>query len=281
MNRIGINLWNWNNAPSEDYIKWMERAADMGFGAVELPMTDLESVRWDQVRDFARNRQLEITLCASLPAGRDISSFDAQERENARAYLLKCCDIGGCLGAKVLAGPIYSGGGKRHWLQADDRKREWDYAVQGLREISAEAEKNGLKLGIEPINRYRTSMVNTVEQGLQMAEDIAMANVGLLFDTYQANIEETDPALALSRAVGLGKLAHFHACENNREAPGRGHIDWKGLTQVLVSGGYTGHCTMELFCKGGLDASWQCSEDRDEEARRGLDCLASFLKQTI
>ena len=89
MNRIGINLWNWSNDPSEDYIKWITRAADMGFRAVELPMLNLDSVCWETVGEYARSRKLEITMCASLPAGRDISSFKEEERENARQEYLE------------------------------------------------------------------------------------------------------------------------------------------------------------------------------------------------
>ena len=279
MNRIGINLWNWSNEPLREYETWISRAADMGFGAVELPMTDLDGVCWEKVGQLAREKDLEITMCASLPSGRDISSFKGEERENAREYLLRCCRIGGILGAKALAGPVYSGGGKRHHLTAEEKKLEWDYAVEGLKEIAAKAKENGLTLGIEPINRYRTSMVNTVEQGMRMVEAIGMDNVGLLYDTYQANIEEADMAGALQMAAQQGKLVHFHACENNRQPPGSGHIDWVSLTGILKQWGYGGHWTMELFCQGGLDAPWQCGSDRDKEAKKGLAYLRSLFRE--
>lgn len=278
MNKIGINLWNWSATPYEDFVKWINHAANLGFAAVELPMAKLD-VPWEEIKKVIDERKLEVTLCASLPLGRDISNFKQEDRENARNYLLQCCEIGGFLGAKVLVGPMYSGGGKCHLLDEEQKKIEWDYAVCGLREIAEAAAKNYLCLGVEPINKYRTSMVNTAKQGLQMINDIDMDNVGLLFDTYQANIGESDIAGALREVAREGKLAHFHACENHRGVPGTGHIDWKALAKVLKEEKYTGHYTMEAFCAGGLDAPWICEEDRDAEAKRGLEYLTSLLTE--
>lgn len=277
MNRIGINLWNWSSRPFENFEGLIEKTAALGFDAVELPMGELEAVDWNGVRQAAERDHLEITLCASLPVGSDISNFEELPRKKAEDYLLRCCEIGGILGAKVLSGPIYSGGGKRHLLNEEMKKREWEYAVSGLRNVARKAEENGLKLGIEPINRYRTSVVNRAEQGLAMCEDIGESNVGLLYDTYQANIEEKNVALALETVLKNQKLAHLHTCENHRGAPGSGHIEWKEIAWLLKKYEYEGHCTMELFCPGGLDASWETTEDRDREAADGLRYLKSIL----
>lgn len=272
MNRIGINLWNWSNRPFEDFEGLIEKTATFGFDAVELPMGELD-VNWDRVRQAAERNHLEITLCASLPVGSDISNFEESARQQAETYLLRCCEIGGILGAKVLSGPIYSGGGKRHLLDEEKKKKEWEYAVSGLRNIARKAAENGMKIGIEPINRYRTSVVNRAEQGLAMCEDIGESNTGLLYDTYQANIEEKDVAQALEFVLKKQKLVHLHTCENHRGAPGSGHIAWKEIARLLKEYGYEGHCTMELFCPGGLDASWAAEKDRDKEAKDGLHFL--------
>ena len=161
MSKIGINLWNWSSKPAREMEQLIDKVGALGFDAVELPMGDLDSVDWDHIRQALERNHLELTLCASLPAGSDISSFEDCQREKASQYFLRCCELGGYLGAKVLSGPIYSGGGKRHLLSEELKKKEWDLAVSGLRAIALKAAENGLKLGIEPINRYRTSMVNT------------------------------------------------------------------------------------------------------------------------
>lgn len=112
--------------------------------------------------------------------------------------------------------PVYAGGAKAHNLNIDDRKREWELAVNGLKEMADIARECGVVIGVEPVNRYRTSVVNTVEQALQMVADIDKANIQILFDTYQANIEESNVCTALEIVLKAGKLAHFHACENNK-----------------------------------------------------------------
>ena len=277
MSKIGINLWNWSSKPAREMEQLIDKVGALGFDAVELPMGDLDSVDWDHIRQALERNHLELTLCASLPAGSDISSFEDCQREKASQYFLRCCELGGYLGAKVLSGPIYSGGGKRHLLSEELKEKEWDLAVSGLRAIALKAAENGLKLGIEPINRYRTSMVNTAEQALCMCSDIGEENVGLLYDTYQANIEEISIADSLECVLKKNKLAHLHTCENHRGAPGSGHIDWDNIARVLKENHYTGHCTMEMFCQGGLDASWNTPEDRDQQAVNGLRFLKNLL----
>lgn len=72
----------------------------------------------------------------------------------------------------------------------DDEKKEWELAVTGIRKVSAIAKECGVRLALEPLNRYRTSVVNTAAQALKLVSDIGEENVGVHFDTYQAGIEE-------------------------------------------------------------------------------------------
>ena len=110
-----------------------------------------------------------------------------------------------------------------------------------------------------------------------MCADIGEENTGLLYDTYQANIEEKNVAQTLAQILKEEKLVHLHTCENHRGVPGSGHIDWQTIAQLLKESNYIGHCTMELFCAGGLDASWDAAEDRDREAENGLRFMRKLL----
>ena len=279
MNAIGINLWNWCKGMGEDCIGLPEKAVNMGFSAVELPMT--EPVIPERLKEEIRQTGLEVSLCAALGSGRDLSNFDETVRKHTMAYLTECLKTGEAIGASVFCGPLYTGGGKRHWLSLDEQRREWELAVNGVKELSRRAGECGIKLALEPLNRYRTSVANTCEQVLQMIKDIDEENVGLHYDTYHACLEEKDLLLSLKTALQSGKMMHFHACANNRGAPGQGIIPWDQVMDLLVQYGYDGHITMETFALGGLDSSWiQVHEEPDELAVKGLNYLKDYFKRS-
>jgi len=270
MNRFGISLWNWIQTFGDEHLGLIDKVAEIGFGAVEIGMNKT-CFDYAAVRKKVEANGLELTLCAALVKGRDISSFDESVRNSTKRYLTDCFKVAERMNARLFAGPVFAGGGKAHGLNSDDRKREWDLAVAGLREMAGVAMECGVVIGLEPVNRYRTSVVNTVAQALQMVADIDKPNVGILFDTYHANIEETNVCTALEEVLKKGKLVHFHACDNNRGAPGMGHMPWRDLALLLKKYGYQGHLTMETFAAGGLDGGWQpLATTQDELADIGL-----------
>ncbi|MEG2395348.1 MAG: sugar phosphate isomerase/epimerase family protein, partial [Ruthenibacterium sp.] len=221
---------------------------------------------------------LAVSLCAALGTGRDLSNFDAAVRRDTMEYLTACLHTAGKLGASVLAGPLYTGGGKCHRLSDEDKKREWNLAVTCLQRLAQTARQEGVQLALEPLHRYRSSVMNTAAQALQMVRDIGCGNVGVHFDTFHANIEETDVCAALESVLQKEKLFHFHACANNRGAPGMGHLPWQQIFLLLKRYGYTGHITMETFAPDAMDAAWYpLAQSEDALARAGID----FLKRAV
>lgn len=276
MNYLGINLWNWLPALSRDCVGLPTRAAEMGFTAVELPMTTTQPI--PELEQEIRDLGLGVTLCAALGPGKDLSSFDPQVRASTMEYLTQCLETGVRAGASVLAGPLYAGGGKRHALPPEEKEREWELAVTGLQELSRRAGEYGIKLAIEPLCRYRTSVVNTVDQGLAMIRDVDSPNLGLHYDTFHACLEEADLIASLEKALDSGRVYHFHACANNRGGPGEGILPWDRVLPLLKEKNYPGHVTMETFAPGGLDASWvHVHPQPDEVARRGINFLRRYF----
>ena len=278
MNPIGINLWNWHPSLGAHCLGLPQRIAAMGFTAIELPMSVpvVDAALIQQIRDSG----LRVSLCASLGPGRDLSSFDPAVRTSTMEYLTACLKTGEALGADVLCGPLYAGGGKRHWLSGEDKKRELELAVTGLQELARRAADYGIPLSVEPVNRYRTSVCNTVGQVLALLDAVGADNVGLHYDTYQACIEEKDLLGSLEQVLAAGKLTHFHACANNRGAPGQGILPWEDILGLLQRYGYGGHITMETFALGGLDSSWvQVHEEPDALALAGLTYLKRYFER--
>jgi D-psicose/D-tagatose/L-ribulose 3-epimerase len=102
-----------------------------------------------------------------------------------------------------------------------------------------------MTLAIEPLNRFETFFLNTAADAVRLCDEVNHPNVGILFDTFHANIEEKDVAAGY-RTVAR-HLKHVHTCENDRGIPGSGHVDWKAVFQALRDIGYDGWLTIESF----------------------------------
>ena len=121
-------------------------------------------------------------------------------------------------------------------------EQEWKWVVDGLREVYAYAQKSGVRMASEPLNRFETYFVNRGDQALKLAQDVG-PECGVCLDVFHMNIEEVD-MFATIRKVGK-RLADVHVAENNRMAPGMGNVDWRKLVATLNEVGYQGALTME------------------------------------
>ena len=123
-------------------------------------------------------------------------------------------------------------------------EQEWQWAVESMKEIYAYAQSVGIKLGIEPINRFETYFINRGEQALALAEATG-PDCGVCLDVFHMNIEEENMYDTI-RKVGT-KLAGLHVADNNRMAPGMGHFDWKKIISTVQEIGYD-HVLSVEFC---------------------------------
>ena len=120
-----------------------------------------------------------------------------------------------------------------------------EWLVDALQQCCAAAQPHGVRLALEPLNRYETDLIHTVAEGLELLDQVGAENMGLLLDTFHMNIEERDPAGAI-RAAGEHTF-HFHVADSNRWYPGDGHMDFRHLLAVLDGIGYTGYVSGEFM----------------------------------
>lgn len=123
-------------------------------------------------------------------------------------------------------------------------EEEWEWAVQSMKEVYDYAEKSGILLGIEPINRFETYFINRGDQALALADEVG-PNCGVCLDTFHMNIEEDDMIPAIRRAKG--RLIGFHVADNNRMAPGMGTLNWPEIIDTLRDINYDKVLSVE-FC---------------------------------
>jgi D-psicose/D-tagatose/L-ribulose 3-epimerase len=243
--RFGASTFIWTSPFGDDKLKLFGRAAALGFDVLEVCIEDPSRVTPAAVAQAAAEAGVDVLVCGAFGPGRDVSDEDPAVREQAIGYLRTCVDIAAAVGSPLVSGPMYATTGVTRMLSDDQRRRQWERAVDGLRTAAAHAAERGVALAIEPLNRFETDLVNTTEQGVRLCRDIGTTNVGLLLDTFHMNIEEKNIADAIRGAGPY--LRHFHACENDRAAPGTGHIEWVEVFAALDDIGYRGDAVIESF----------------------------------
>lgn len=241
--KFGVNTFIWTAAFDQSHFALLPGIKKAGFDGVELPLFGADQVDAPAIRHALASHGLECTFCSVIPSGMSVISDDATVRAKTRVHLENCIKVAAEAGSHLIAGPIYSPVG---YLPGRRRNGdEWKRAVECYQSLGDVLSKQKVALAIEPLNRFETYFLNTAEDAAALCEAVANPAIGVLFDTFHANIEEKDVASAC-RCVGR-HLRHVHTCENDRGTPGTGHVDWPGLFRVLRELKYDGWLTIESF----------------------------------
>jgi sugar phosphate isomerase/epimerase len=233
-----LSMHNWMRAePIEVTIR---RLARYGYDSIEI---EGEPSKYDtkEVRKMLKDYNLFCFGSISLMfAGRDLIHADEAIRASSVQYIKDCVTM-----VKELEGRrmniVPSQVGKVAPMASPEE--EWQWAVEGLREIYDFSEKAGVGLGLEPLNRFETNFLNRHDQALVLAKEVG-PNCGVCLDAFHINIEEADLYQAI---LNTGeKLVAFHVADNNRMACGQGDYDWVRLVTTLKAAGYDEALTVEF-----------------------------------
>jgi D-psicose/D-tagatose/L-ribulose 3-epimerase len=244
--KFGVNSFVWVSPCTTKAVKELApKVKSMGFDVLEIACENPDLLDISTIKNEIEGYGLSPIMCGVFGADRNLCSFDPQVRENARKYILWMIDSAAYVGSPVVCGPMYSSVGKDHLEDSEAREREWTLAVTGMRELADYAAGKGIKLALEPLNRFETDMINTVSQGLAFIKDVGQENVGFHLDTFHMHLEEKSSAQAICQAGD--KIFHFHACENDRGVPGTGQVHWHEIASALKSIHYEGPVVIESF----------------------------------
>jgi D-psicose/D-tagatose/L-ribulose 3-epimerase len=252
-----------------------------GFDAVELLLEDPAHIDPALVkRALGRNGLACGSVAAAINPGRDLRGNAASQRDGVN-YLCQLIDQMVTLDARVLGGPVYSYVGRAQAYSTAEKNRQWKSVVKNLKIVTRYAASRGKLVCVEPLNRFESDFLNTIDQGLKLIADVGNPALKLHLDTFHSNIEEKHQGAAIRRA---GKhLGHIHACGSDRGTPGKDHIDWKSIAAALRAIKYDGDIALEsvtldvprIASSAGI---WRRMEKtRDEIARDGL----KFLRKTL
>lgn len=252
--KIGLNSMVFCNCYTDEYLTRVDLAADLGYDLIEIVVGDA-AFDVKKLKRKLLDRGLLVQASCTIQSNRALSSLEPDTRKRGQVFFDRCYHIMEDLGAVTLSGPLFVSGEPPTPQSAQERCEEWRITVDSLGEAARNAEKRGLTLCIEPLNRYKTSLINRAEQGIQMVDEIGLSNIKLLYDTYHANMEEKSIAGAIQN-MGLRYLGEIHVCDNDKGAPGSGHIDFPAVAQALRQIQYDGAVIFESFLPCDKDNIW-------------------------
>jgi D-psicose/D-tagatose/L-ribulose 3-epimerase len=278
--QFGINTFLWASAFGAEQFELLPSIREHGFDGVELPLLRPREFKSAAIRRALIENALGCTTCSVVPSGLSLISDEAAVRRKTISYVTECITCTAEAGGTLMVGPLYSPVG---YLPGRRRNAdEWKRAVEGYQELGPVLLEHGVHVALEPLNRFETYFLNTTADAVKLCAEIAHPNVGILWDTFHANIEEKNIAEAL-RLTGRF-LKHVHTCENDRGTPGTGHVDWKGVFAALRDLRYDGWLTIESFgfALGDIAAAasiWRDLAPTPEEiAWKGVEFLKASLK---
>lgn len=222
------------------------RVADAGYDGVELVgepgQTDAAAIS----TALQNNGVRASSIVSIYTPERDIVSSNASVRSAAKDYVKANIDYGHALGADIVT---FTPTACMKISAEAPIEQEWDWAIEAASDLARYASGAGLRLALEPWNRYETYLITRSEQAIRFIDEVNHPNLGYMADTFHMAIEETDIAQSI-RSAGA-RLAHVHLADSNRAAPGEGHTDFDPILRAIADVGYTGWISYELLPAAG------------------------------
>ncbi len=242
--KVGFNLLLWNAFITEDEHPVIEKLKKTGFDGVEVPVFGGEVEHYEKLGKVIKDNDLACAAVTIIPdEEHNPVSPDAKHRAGGVEHMkwaIDCCEA---LGAEVLSGPFYQVLGSFTGQPPTEEEKQW--AAEVHRDAAEYAAKANVALGVEFLNRFECYFLNTLEASAEHVKRVNHPNFGVLFDTFHANIEESDPVGCIGKHIDA--IKHVHTSENHRGMPGTGHVDWAGTFKALKSNGYDGWLVTEAF----------------------------------
>jgi sugar phosphate isomerase/epimerase len=228
----------------DDLAAGCEKAARLGFDAVEIFAPSAEALSVDRVRPVLDRHKLKL---AGVGTGAGwvihkltLTSPGAAIRTRAREFIRSIVDAGGKLGAPTVVGSMQG-----RWGDGVSRELAMAWLTDALNDLADHARSHGVPLIYEPLNRYETNMVNTQAEGVALLKSLKTDNVTLLADLFHMNIEEVDLAAAIRASAAA--IGHVHLADSNRRPAGNGHTDLASIASALRDIGYGGYVSAECL----------------------------------
>lgn len=228
-------------------------AATLGFDAIEINGSGQKPLneRVDEIKEAAKvSRLTPVTICGGYASGW-IGDFNEEHRKACVREIASMLPAAAEIGASGWIVPAAYGMFSRKLpphIPPRSPQEDREALLNSLETLGREAQRCGVQIYLEPLNRYEDHMINTVESAVELIRALHLPSVKVMLDLFHGNIEETD--LAGTIAAYPNEIAHIHLADSNRLQPGTGHLDFRSVFRALKNTGYKGTCAMECTVAG-------------------------------
>lgn len=281
--KFGINTLLWTGSYTDEHVKSLTgKFKELGFDGVEIALGQKGDIDCKKTLKTFKANGLECSsICGLFGENTDIRGPEKEKIEGGLSYIRDCLEACSELECQVLAGPVYSAVGRASLVPEDEKKVQWDTVVENLGKACQWAEKYGVFIAIEPLNRFETDFINVCSDAVRLIKDVGSKMLKIHLDSFHMSIEEKNSAMAVLDAGDL--LYLFHASENDRGAPGTGQVHWKNIADALKRINYDKWVVIESFTPDNkiiakAASIWRQTEDSNEAlASKGLKFLKGLL----
>jgi len=228
----------------EDLEKNIKKISLLGFDGVELAVRDPKYLDIERIIRMVNEANLEVPAIGTGQAwGEEGLSFsDSNEvvRKAAIDRIKEQIKFASRFNAQVIIGLIR--GVIKEGIFRDEAEK---WTIDSLRECAEFGLEKNVRLTLEPVNRYESNFINTLQEGAEFIDRIGVSNIGLLADTFHMNIEETSIYGSIVKAKNY--ITHVHFADSNRWAPGYGHLDFLKIVETLKEIKYQGYLSAEIL----------------------------------
>jgi D-psicose/D-tagatose/L-ribulose 3-epimerase len=245
--KCAMNMFLWTTHVTEEHLPQLQLVKDSGYDMVEIPVMDTGDL--DHYTRLGNTlNELGLTPLAITIRGEEDNPCSANPAVRRQAIVNNCraIDCARALGADKISGLLHTALGV--FTGAGPTQQEWQYSIGVMKDTAEYALQQSMEISLEFINRFECYLTNTTADMARLVKDIDYPNVGILYDTFHANIEEKNIVQAIEEHAEL--INHVHISENDRSTPGAGQVSWQETFDTLAKVGYQGTYAVEAF---GLD----------------------------
>ncbi len=205
--------------------------------------------RMDEIKEALASTKLKAsTICAGY--GGCLLDTDKNERKKAMEDIKALLKAGADLGVVgLITVPIF-GGPRIPDLTpyAPAVEIEKKLLVLELKELGKHAQDVGCLVLLEPLNRYETHLLRTLNDAMEIQKAVGIDSVKIMADFFHMSIEERDIAASLREAGDA--VSHIHLADSTRQLPGYGHTDFRSGFAALKKIGYDKYMALECGVPG-------------------------------
>ena len=237
----------------------------IGFDGVEISLLNPKNMPAKQLEKLLDNYNLEIPAFSTglnyIHYKYSLSHPNVEKRKAAISRLKEFIDLAEPLEAGVIVGLM------RGKVEPEfEKEKAYNLMLESLREVCNYAEARKVKILFEPLNRYETELVNTVDEAIKLVDELGTGALYLLLDTFHMNIEEPSIEQSIKKAGEL--IGHIHVADSNRYAPGLGHINFVEVLKALKEVGYSGYLSAEIIVKPDLETAAKITKKTLEKVEK-------------